>query len=250
MTPEIVPDEESQPKGLSEGARLTGVFFEPAKTFEDIAARPNFWAPLILVIVVSVVFMMLFGQHVGWERMMRHQLETSSRAAQLTPEQREQQIQMTVKFAPIGSYAFILVILPLGMLLWAAILLGIVKGMMSAQVRLKQVYAILWYSSLPGVIMAVLSIAVMFMKPPDDFNVQNPLVFNPGAFLDQATTSKFIYSLASAIDLFTLWKLVLIGIGLKAAGGRALSMGGAMTAAFLPWVIWILCAASLAGIFS
>ena len=68
-----------------------------------------------------------------------------------------------LKFAPIGSYAFILVILPLGMLLWAAILLGIVKGMMSAQVRLKQVYAILWYSSLPGVIMAVLSIAVMFM---------------------------------------------------------------------------------------
>jgi hypothetical protein len=117
-------------------------------------------------------------------------------------------------------------------------------------VRLKQTYAILWYSSMPGVLMALLSIAVMFMKPPDDFNVQNPLVFNPGAFLDQTTTSKFVYSLASAIDLFTIWKLVLIGIGLKAAGGRALSMGGAMTAAFLPWVIWILCAASLAGIFN
>jgi hypothetical protein len=46
-------------------------------------------------------------------------------------------------------------------------------------VRLKQTYAILWYSSMPGVLMALLSIAVMFMKPPDDFNVQNPLVFNP-----------------------------------------------------------------------
>jgi len=250
MTPESVPDEEPQPKGLGEGSRLAGVFFEPAKTFADVAARPNFWPPLILVLVFSLVFLTLYGQHVGWERMIRHQTETSSRAAQLSPEQREQQIQVAAKFAPIGAYAFILVLLPLGMLIWAALLLGIVKGMMSAPVRLKQTYAILWYSSMPGVLMALLSIAVMFMKPPDDFNVQNPLVFNPGAFLDQATTSKFVYSLASAIDLFTLWKLVLIGIGLKAAGGRALSMGGAMTAAFLPWVIWILCAASLAGIFS
>ena len=83
MTPEIVPDAEPQPKGLGEGSRLTGVFFEPAKTFEDVAARPNFWAPLILVIVVSLVYMVLFGQHVGWERMIRHQTEMSSRAAQL-----------------------------------------------------------------------------------------------------------------------------------------------------------------------
>jgi hypothetical protein len=250
MTPEIVPDEESQPKGLGEGSRLTGVFFEPAKTFEDIAARPNFWAPLILIMVVALVYMALYGQHVGWERMIRHQTEMSSRAAQLSPEQRETQIQMGAKFAPIFGYVGVLVGVPLVTLIWSAVLLGIVKGMMSAQMRLKQVFAILCYAAMPGLIMMLLAIAVMFMKSPDDFNLQNPLVFNPGAFLDQATTSKFLYSLASAIDLFTLWKLVLIGIGLKVAGGRALSMGGAMTAVFLPWAIWTLCAAGLAGIFS
>ena len=250
MTPEIVPDEEPQPKGLSEGSRLAGVFFEPAKTFEDVAARPNFWAPLILIMVVALVYIVLYGQHVGWERMIRHQTEMSSRAAQLSPEQRETQIQMGAKFAPIIGYVGVLLGVPLATLIMAAVLLGIVKGMMSAQVRLKQVFAILCYASMPGVIMMLLAIAVMFMKSPDDFNMQNPLVFNPGAFLDQVTTSKFIYSLASAIDLFTLWKLVLIGIGLKVAGGRQLSMGGAMTAVFLPWAIWILCAAALAGIFS
>ena len=90
----------------------------------------------------------------------------------------------------------------------------------------------------------------MFMKPPDDFNLQNPLVFNPAAFMDQATTSKFVYSMASALDLFSLWKLVLIAIGLKAAGGKNMSMGGAMTAILLPWAIWTLCAAALAGVFN
>jgi hypothetical protein len=42
---------------------------------------------------------------------------------------------------------------------------------------------------------------------------------------------------------------VLIGIGLKAAGGRLISMGGAMTAVFLPWAVWVLGSASLAGVF-
>ena len=102
---------------------------------------------------------------------------------------------------------------------------------------------------MPGVIFTALAIAVMFMKPPDDFNLQNPLVFNPGAFMDPTTTSKFLYSLASALDLFTIWTLLLIGIGLKAAGGRKLSMGGAMTAVFLPWVLFILCAAGVASMF-
>jgi hypothetical protein len=250
MTPELLPDEEPQPKGLGEGSRLIGVFFEPAKTFADVAARPNFWTPLILVIIVSLVYMLLFGQHVGWERMIRHQTETSSRAAQLSPEQRETQIQMGVKIAPIATYVGILVGIPLITLIWAAILLGIAKGMMSAQVRLKQVYAIICYSSLTGVILALLAIAVMFMKPPDDFNLQNPLMFNPGAFMDPTTSSKFVYSLASALDLFSLWKLVLIAVGLKAAGGKQLSMGGAMTAVFLPWAIFILCSAAIAGAFS
>jgi hypothetical protein len=250
MTPELLPQDEPQPKGLGEGSRLIGVFFEPAKTFADVAERPGFWAPLILVIVVSLCYMVLYGQHVGWERMIRHQVETSSRAAQLSPEQRETQIQLSLKFASVGTYAAILVGVPLGTLIWAAVLLGIVKGMMSAQVRLKQVFAIICYSGMPGLIMVLLAIAVMFMKPPDDFNLQNPLVFNPGAFLDSTTTSKFVYSLASSLDLFRLWQLVLIGIGLKAAGGKQLSMGGAMTAVFLPWAIWILGAASLAGLFS
>jgi hypothetical protein len=250
MTPEMLPEEEPQAKGLGEGSRLTGVFFEPAKTFADVAERPGFWAPLILVIVVSLCTMVLFGQHVGWERMLRHQFETSSRAAQMAPEAREQAIQMQLKVAPIFAYPGIVLGVPLAWLIWAAVLLGIVKGMMSVQVRLKQVFAIVAYSSLPSVIMALLTIAVMFMKPPEDFNLNNPLVFNPGAFMDPTTTSKFLYSVASSLDLFRLWTLVLIGIGLKAAGGKQLSMGGAMTAVFLPWAIWTLGAAALAGLFS
>jgi hypothetical protein len=235
---------------MSEPSRLVGVFFEPSKTFADIAARPSFWVPLVLSMVLGLVYMSIFTQRVGWERMIRHQQETSSRAAQLTPEQREQQAQVGAKFAPIFGYGAIIVGVPLTLVIWAAVTLGIVKGIMSVPINFKQVFAILCYAGLPGVLFMLLAVAVMFLKNPDDFNLQNPLVFNPGAFMDPTTSSKFVYSIASALDLFRIWTLVLIGLGLKAAGGRKITTGGAMAAVFVPWAIWTLCAAALAGIFS
>jgi hypothetical protein len=248
MTPELEVAPEPQPQRLSEAARLVGVFFEPTKTFEDVAARPNFWVPLILVLGLALVYLVLFSQHVGWERMIRQQLESSSRATQLTPEQREMQLQMGLKFAPVAGYLGVLLGIPVGYLIWAAILLGIVKGILSAPVRFKQVYAAFCYAGMPGLLMTILAIVVMYMKAPGDFNLANPLVFNPGALLERATTSKFVYSLASSLDLFRLWTLILVGIGLKAAGGKKLSMGGAMGAVFVPWALWTLVAALLAGL--
>jgi hypothetical protein len=59
-----------------------------------------------------------------------------------------------------------------------------------------------------------------------------------------------VYSLATSLDLFRIWTLVLVGIGLKASGGKKISMGGAMAATFVPWLVFIFCAAGLAGIFS
>src|SRR6266568_6802925 len=121
MTPEQLPELEPQPSGMGEASRLAGVFFEPSKTFADIAARPSFLVPLILSIVFGIAYMSIFSQRVGWERMIRHQQETSSRAAQLTPEQRETQIRMALKFAPVGGYAGIVLGVPFVLLIWSAV---------------------------------------------------------------------------------------------------------------------------------
>jgi hypothetical protein len=233
---------------MSEISRIAGVFFEPAKTFEDVASRPSFLVPLVLVILCSLIYTGLYSQHVGWEPMLRHQMETNQRAAQLSPEQREQQIQVGLKIAPIFGYAISLVGVPLGYLIGAAVLLGMVK-IMSAPTRLSQVYAVMCYSGITGIVFIALAIAVMFLKPnPADFDIQNPLAFNLGALLDPNSGSKFVYTLATSMDLFSFWRIILVAIGLKATGGRSLSFTGALIAVLIPWAIWVLAAASLAGL--
>jgi Yip1 domain len=249
MSPETVHVPEPSPAGMGEFARITGVFFEPAKTFQDIAERPRWIVPMLLVIAFTLAYMTLYSQHVGWDRMIRHQLENNSRVAQLSVEQREQAIATQSRLAPIFGYVGAFVGVPIYYTVSAAVLLAIVAGIMSAPVKFKQVFAVMSYAGLIGLVSGTLAIVVMFLKNPDDFNMQNPLVFNPGAFMDPNTGSKFVYSLATSLDLFSFWGILLIAIGLKAAGGKKLSFGGALFAVILPWAVFVLGKSALAGMF-
>jgi hypothetical protein len=249
MTPESVSAMEPQPERMSEISRLTGVFFEPKKTFADIAQRPGWLIPMVLIIVAALSVTVMIGQHVGWERIFRQQMENSPRTAQLTPEQRDQALAMQMKLAPFLG-AIPVIIVPITYLIVSAILLGIVAGIMSAPVKFKQVYAVMSYAGLTSVVSSILTLVVIFLKNPDQFNPQNPLAFNPAAFMDPQTSSKFVYSLASSFDLFSFWTIFLIATGLKAAAGKKLSFGGALFSVILPWAVYVLGKSALAGLFS
>jgi Yip1 domain len=121
---------------------------------------------------------------------------------------------------------------------------------MSGGMRFKQVFAIVCYCGLPGVVSSILTVVVIFLKNPDDFNLQNPLAFNIGAFMDPNSGSKFVYSLAGSMDLFFFWTILLLAIGLKAAAGKRLTFAGALVAVLVPWAILIVAKAAIIGAFS
>jgi len=233
---------------MSEFARITGVFFDPKTTFEDIAKRPAWIAPLVLIIIAVLAVSMTMGQRVGWERIVRHSMEASTRTQQMTPEQREQAVSMSLKIAPILAYGAV-VFVPIVYLIISGVLLGVASGIFSAGVRFKQVFAVVCYASLTGIVSAILTIVVLFLKNPDEFNPQNPLAFNPGAFMDP-DKNKFLYSLATSLDLFSFWAILLIAVGLKAAAGKKLSFGSALFAVVLPWAVYVLAKSAWAGFMS
>jgi hypothetical protein len=248
MTPENAAAVEPESR-MGEFSRIVGVFFEPARTFRDIAERPTWLVPLVLVILAVIGVSTAMSQRIGWERIFRHQMETNSRYQQMTQEQREQTLALQMKFASVGAYAAA-VIVPVYDVVVAAVLLGIAGGLMGGGMRFKQVFATVCWAGMPGLISAILTTVVIFLKNPDDFNVQNPIAFNLGAFLDPNTASKFVYSLAGSMDLFVFWTIFLMATGLKAAAGKKLTFTGALVAVMLPWAIYVLGKSALAGAFS
>lgn len=245
MSPEIVSD--NTPPPLSEGARISGVFFDPKKAFADIAARPAWIVPIILMIVIGVVATYLIGSHIGWERAMRPMLESSKRMQQMDPQQREIVLQQQIKFAPIFGYLATILGVPIMALVIAAVVL-LMSKMGGASLKFKQMFAITSYAMLPRAIAGILLMIVIFLKNPDEFNLQNPLAFNLAAFLDPSG-NKFLYSLGTSFDLFAIWVLVLIAVGLSVAS-RNISFGKGLVLVAIPWLIWIFASSAVAGAFS
>jgi hypothetical protein len=251
MTPENAAAMEPQPAGMGELARLTGVFFEPGKTFADVAQRPTWFVPMLVTVLFGLIFCAVVGQRIGWDNVAQQQMEM--RMAKMTPDQREQTLKgadLSKKITPIIAYAAAVLGPAIGYLISALVLLGIVAGIFSAPIKFKQIFAIMCYSGMIGVVAAVLMVVVIFLKKnPADFDIQHPLAFNAGALMDPNGPNKFLFTLASSLDVFSFWKILLIAVGLKAAAGKKLSFGGALFAVLLPWVVLVLIGATFAGIF-
>jgi hypothetical protein len=84
------------------------------------------------------------------------------------------------------------------------------------------------YAALPQLLRSLLAtISLVAGANPESFSIQNPVATNAGYFLNPAN-SRFLYSVASAVDVFTIWTLVLVAIGLSCVSKlkRSTAMAG------------------------
>src|SRR5436190_9147007 len=98
-----VPDPEVQP-AISPLGRVTGVFFSPKATFEDIVRKPSWILPAILLTVFSFAVCVGINQRINWRQYIGAQIEKNPDAANMSAEQKEQRIEGGAKFAPPFTY--------------------------------------------------------------------------------------------------------------------------------------------------
>ncbi|MGI9101326.1 MAG: YIP1 family protein [Terriglobales bacterium] len=209
------PASAAQPP-LSETARILNTFIAPTQTFADIRCNQSWWVPWLLMAIVSLGFVFMIGQKVGFDQVMRNEMAKSpSRMEQLEklpPDQRERQLEFGVKITTYVSYASPIVNLVL-MVAVAGIFFAIFNFGASAEITFKQSLAIVMYSWLPFVISALLGIVSLAIGvDTEGFNIRNPVASNPAYFMDPLE-HKFLYGLLSAADVFSLWVVILMGVG-------------------------------------
>jgi len=206
---------------------------------------------MLLTVLFGLIFCAVVGQRIGWDNITQQAME--KKMATMSQEQRDavaKNADLTKKITVVGAYTVAVIGPPIGYLIAAAVLMGIVAGILSAPVKFKQIFAIMCYSGMVGVVAAVLMVVVIFLKKnPADFDIQHPLAFNLGALMDPNGPNKFLFALASSIDVFSIWRILLVAVGLKAAAGQKLSFGGALFAVLLPWAVLVLIGATFAGMF-
>jgi hypothetical protein len=247
----VSPVPSPQPAPLSEVARIVDTFIAPSKTFSDLRRSAAWWGPFLLMVVISTIFVYVVGQKIGFRKVTENQLQMAPKQAaqlyKLPADEREHQMEQRATGTKFVSYAFPLITLIIWLIITTA-LFATFKFAAGAEVSFKVSRAIGIYAALPLMIktlLAVLSVAAGMS--PDSFSFQNPVATNPGYFMNPAD-SVFLYSVASALDIFMIWTLALTAIGFTCVS--KVKRGTSVAIVFGWWAVFTLAGAALAGAFS
>lgn len=240
----IAPPRPEEPPADSFLSRALGIFISPGRTFESIARRPDFLAPLIITMVGAYIVIEAMLQKVGAALIIRQSLELSGRAGQMTPEQLNATIQKVAGITAISMRVGAVLGPPIFLLVIAAVGLFIVNVIFGASASFKTCFSVVCYANLVLLIPAVLSLVMIFLGDPEQFNPDNFVPTTVGFFLNPRETSKPLYVIASSFDIFRVWFIFLSSLGFSAATRKKV---GTLTI-FLSYLgIWILLVLGHAG---
>ena len=187
---------------------------------------------------------------IGMQQVVDNQIrldpKASERMANATPEQRAAGSQISLKITQgifIASPLMVLAsiaLLSLG--LWGTINFGF-----GGKATYGSIFSVWMFASLPSIIKSLLGVVVIYAgAAPESFNIKNFAPTNLGAFLNPMEANKALYTLASSLDVVTIWTLVLLGIGTAIVAGLKRSSG--YIAVFGWWAIFVLFGVGIAAI--
>jgi hypothetical protein len=229
----------AEPAAMNPIARLFNVLFDPRATYEDIVRRPGWLTPVLLFTAFNILFTVAFTQRVGWERFMEQQFAKSPRTANMPAEQRAAAVQRAATFAKYFGYGgaalgSVIVVAALGGILLLAF--NIIGG---AKTNYNTSLAIVSHAFMPNFVAGLIALLLLYLKAPDQFDLQNPVAANVGAFLS-SDAPQWLDSLGRSLDLFSFWVMFLLATGFAATNPKKLSLGKSLGIVFGLWALFVL----------
>lgn len=202
------PPEASKPGFFQ---RLIGVFMSPGETFQSIVQRPDWVAPFVFILFISLVSGIVVGMRVDFAAIARETIEMSPRAAQMSADQMETGIRVQGAILKVAAYCSP-IFSALTFLIVAVVLLFSLR-LFGGEGNFKQAFAVTLYAWMPHLIKGIITVIVVLTRSNlGVFELQNPVMSNPG-FLVDPKANLLAYSVLSSIDIFSIWSLVLMVIG-------------------------------------
>jgi Yip1 domain len=208
--PDLATTPEAAGETMSTPATLTGIFFEPGRTFEALRNLPRFLVASIILLLLTLAVTAVVYTRIDMGQYIRDKMERSPRNQNQTEEQKEMGVKVGKIVGAIGIPASVPISIAAGAALY---LLGVMA--FGGSISYTRSLAVWVYSSLPpGVLASLVAVLVLFLKTPDTVDPEHLLITNPGAFM-AADSSPVLVAVLSQFDLLRFYGLVLAAIGLR-----------------------------------
>jgi len=225
-------------------SRLIGVYFSPGETFVEMSRAPRALAPIIALTLLFLLSSLFFASRgVTWEKMAEEATQKAVASGRLSEEQAEQQRAGIGKMAPVMK-----IVMPVIATIWAVVMVFAIAGlaklwsmMMGIDNKYMPLVSVMSYAMLAVYIVSTVILVILtFIKPIDEFDWTNPIGSNLAALLTALGVEKlpsFLKGLLSYVDLFYIWKVILIAIGCAAVSQKLKTSSAMVHAVIVACVI-------------
>lgn len=242
MSDSIAPPSAPTGPEMSTAETLTGIFFEPSRTFEALRARPRFLVAVLIVFILTCGVTAALYSRVDMGQFIRERIERSPNAAQISETQKETQIRVGKIIGMVFIPLSVPIILFAGSGLY--LLLTMAFGGALTYKRALSVWAYSWLP--PSVLTTIIALLVLFLKSPDTIVPERLVATNPGALFGEES-SRVLVAFLSQFDLLRFYGFFLAALGLRKMA--KLSSGAAWGVVLTLWFIGMLLAVGSAALF-
>ncbi len=244
-----VPTPEAQ-ASIGPLGRIIGVLFSPKSTFEDIARKPSWMAPIVLLTLIGLSMNVFLAKKADWRSFSEEQLMSSPRGQQIPADQKDLAIERGAKGNQIFCYVRGVIGTPFLALFLALVYWGAYALFGGARLTFGKSFAVIAFSMVPGGIRELLGIPILILKDPSTLgNPYNFVGSNPGAYMSMSDP-KWLSALASSFDVFIIWSVVLTAIGFHCMDPKKLPMSKSAGMVVGVYLFFTLLGTTVAWVFS
>jgi hypothetical protein len=223
---------------------IVNVFASPAEAYEGIRTSPSrgsVWiVPLLVTFILTIGYTLLMFTNESIKNQIveqqRERLQEQVQAGKIPQERADQMLDgmekgtgMMIAFGIVGAVIYISIVLFVGALfLW---LIG--RLALKAEAGYGK-YLELWGSSMWIGMLALIVTALLLMA----FNSMYASPSAALAVLSNYSPKNSLHRLLSSLNIFTIWQMIVLGIGLSKFSGKPISVG--IGVSFALWIAWVL----------
>jgi len=195
------------PKSLV--ARFIGVITEPKETFRSVVAHPKWLTMLALTTLLVAFFSALpMTTEAGKQAAIDQQVEQRRAFGMETSDQAYAQMEKMSGVMPYITFGMVVVMTPIMAAIIAGILFAIFNAALGGEASFKQVLSVLVHAG------AVSALSTVFSGIVNYFRGGVGSAANLGALLPMLPERSFAANLLGTIDVFLVWYVIVLAIGL------------------------------------
>jgi len=227
MEKEIKTLEPKKEEKMGFFSRIVGIFFEPKKVFSFLNSKPTWFPAFILILIIAIIIAeIILPQNL----LLQKEIVSQSPRLSSSPEILEKMTEITTgkRISTVVGAIFENFI---GLILLTSLVYFFCNILLGGESSYKRVLSVVTYTSFIPTFGAILKAPLILAKNSADVQTSLGLLMPGGDF------TKIRYMLLSALDIFSIWQIILIALGMTVL--YKFSMSKAFVAAFIGWAILV-----------